>query len=329
MAAFTSGTVESKMRLGRKDDMDDTHAPLMAAQTRPRTKKSWYRQPRVHVAVGVGVLAVGGFYLLFAAHGGDREARGTKHFVPWGRAAPERIRNHFGELARARARLERAVRSPISASSISKAATTTEATKAAAQGKLAHKQVSKGSAKHAEKGTTSFNKWLDAHHKPTHTLEAALHRFEKKEGYKRGQHSLKGGEYKSPDHNWGQEYGKFLAKTHPVGHTLHDAGVHPDTYHPGTTAPSKVCLYLPQHAHTPRMVPWSVLCMCCKGSRYAGEGPRKRIAGWGGTAAPEALRHVAAHEKIGGQGLMSSGAVWGAAFCGSARRCAMPLSAGT
>ena len=114
MAAFTSGTVESKMRLGRKDDMDDTHAPLMAAQTRPRTKKSWYRQPRVHVAVGVGVLAVGGFYLLFAAHGGDREARGTKHFVPWGRAAPERIRNHFGELARARARLERAVRSPIS-----------------------------------------------------------------------------------------------------------------------------------------------------------------------------------------------------------------------
>ena len=244
MAVFTTGKVDRKMAksLRRKDEMDDAaHAPLMAAQARPRTKKSWYRQPRVHVSVGIGVLVVGGLSLLFAAHGGDREARGTKHFVPWGRDAPERIKTHFGELARARARLERAVRSPISGPSGADKATTAEQKKAAAKSKLAQKQVSK--KKGPEKGTASFNKWLDAHHKPTHTLEAALHRYEKKEGYSRGKHSLKGGEYKSPDHNWGQEYGKFLAKTHPVGHTLHDAGVHPDTYHPATTAPSKVCLY--------------------------------------------------------------------------------------
>lgn len=128
--------------------------------------------------------------------------------------------------------------------------------KSAAKSKLEHK-VSK--EKVPENGTASFNKWLDAHHKPTHTLEAALHRFEKKEGYRRGEHSLKGGEYKSPDHKWGKEYGKFLAKAHPVGHTLHDAGVHPDTYHPATTAPSKVCLHPTQtpvqpHGPLPRLL---------------------------------------------------------------------------
>ena len=162
-------------------------------------------------------------------HGGDRETQGTKHYVPWGRQSPERIRSDFsaggrGELARARARLERAVDKPV--------AKPTSLKHAAEQKLAAKKKVS---------GAKSFNKWLDKNHQPTHTLAAALHEYEKKHGYKRGHHSLQGGEHKAPDRKWGDEYGKFLAKTHPVGHTLHDAGVHPDTYHPGTTSPSKVC----------------------------------------------------------------------------------------
>jgi hypothetical protein len=228
MAVFTGGTVDRTMskNLKRKDDaMDDQHhTPLMAAK-RARGKKSWYRQSQTWVAIGILVLFVGGVSLLFESHGGDREAGGTKHYQPWGHDAPVRIEHTYGELARARARLERAVEAPVSDPN--------GAAKNSAKGKLAAKKDGK---------VNSFNKWLDKNHKPQHTLAAALKQYEKKHGYKRGHHTMKGGEYKAPDHNWGKKFGKFLAKTHPVGHTLHDAGVHPDTYHAATTSPSKVCV---------------------------------------------------------------------------------------
>ena len=215
------------MSKGLRHKASDLDAPLMGAQQRAPSKRSWYRQTQTWVGFGIVAVVATGISLLFLEHGGDKEARGTKHYVPWGRQSPERIRNDYGgrgELARARARLERAVDKPVS---------NPTGLKDAAKGKLAAKKVS---------GTKSFNKWLDHNHKPDHTLKSALREYEKKHGYKRGHHTLHGGEHKAPDETWNQEYGKFLAKTHPVGHTLHDAGVHPDTYHAATTAPSKVCL---------------------------------------------------------------------------------------
>jgi len=228
MAVFTAGTVDRKMskNLKRKDEDGAPDAPLMAAKQRPRDKRSWYRRPQTWVAAGVVLLVAGGISLLFSAHGGDTESAGTKHFVPWGRDSPERIKYGYGELARARARLQRVVDTPAAKPKSLKSVVT------------AKKQVE---AKKKVSSVKSFNKWLDKKHKPVHTLEAALHAYEKKEGYKRERHSLKGGEYKDQDKNFGKKFGSFLAKTHPVGHTLHSAGVHPDTFHPSSTSPSQVC----------------------------------------------------------------------------------------
>jgi hypothetical protein len=63
-----------------------------------------------------------------------------------------------------------------------------------------------------------FNRWLDKNHKPQdkHTLRAALAEYEKEHGYKRGKHSLHGGEFKAPDADFAHIYSQYLAKSHPV-----------------------------------------------------------------------------------------------------------------
>jgi len=174
MAVFSGGQVDRKMAksLSAKGDDMEHHAPLMGAKERARSKRSWYRQTQTWVGVGVVAAMCAGVSTLFLEHGGDQESQGTdsqgtKHYVPWGRESPERIRSDRRELARARARLERAIDKPVA---------NPRGPKDAAKQKLA--------AKKKVNSAKDFNHWLDKHHQPEHTLAAALHEYEKKHGYK-------------------------------------------------------------------------------------------------------------------------------------------------
>ena len=155
MAVFTAGTIERKM-----NEIPVQDPPLMAAQPRPRNKKRWYTRTELWAGVGAGLLLVGGIGTLFMSHGGDTD-RSAHQFVPWVRSLPvyssamlhgvcsrmtfdsisraqgrdsaEPIIHHYGALARAEERLNRAVHAPD---------TYPKARKESAAGNLAAKKVS-------------------------------------------------------------------------------------------------------------------------------------------------------------------------------------------